>query len=380
MTADPAIKDRLTRATDPLPVDVESQLRHLHDNRRARLVRQRVGVFAVAAMVALLAVAVVWRLLPLGTANLPAGPASPSGTLALMTGSVSQPGRPFNFFDLATLRIGNGGSTAPLEHTNERATFPEWSPDGTKLAYLTGEPPRRVLVVANADGSEPINFAAVLTGDGFAWSPDGMRIAYRARTGPGGENVADTLVVTSLTGDSAKYASLHGAWQAFDWSPDGRTFVFTGDPNVPTSQDLTSPPSQLWIQNLDSSGLRRLVDGMTVATPHWSPDGSKIVFACHDAAEVGDRFDICLINADGSGFVRLTDGKELNAAPVWSPDGQWIAFASDRATSPSSLGVNRNADGRVAMSVFVMRPDGTDVRQVAPADDGRVLAPTGWRA
>jgi len=186
--------------------------------------------------------------------------------------------------------------------------------------------------------------------------------------------VADGLVVSSLTGDSALYVSLGGAWQAFDWSPDGRTFVFTGDPNVPTSQNLPSPPSQLWIQNLDGSGLRRLVDGMTVATPHWSPDGSKIVFACHDPAEVGDRFDICLINADGSGFMRLTDGRNLNAAPVWSPDGGWIAFASDRATSPSGL------EGRIAMSVFVMRPDGSGVRQVAPADDSRVLAPTDWRA
>jgi Tol biopolymer transport system component len=374
VTADPALKDRLTRAADLVPVDVGSHLGHLYGDRRTRVVRQRIGVFAVAAVVALLAAVVVWRLLPLGTANVPAAPSEPSGTLALMTGSVSQPGRPFNLFDLDSLRIGDG-STVPLEHTSDRATFPAWSPDGMKLAYLTGAPPRRVLVVANADGSDPTNLVAVLTGDGFAWSPDGTRIAYRARTTRDGGNVADVLVVTSLAGDvSGTYVALGGAWQAFDWSPDGRTFVFTGDPNVPTSQGLTSPPTQLWIQNLDGSGLRRLVDGMTVATPHWSPDGSRIVFSCHDASEVGDRFDICLINADGSGFVRLTGGRHLNAAPVWSPDGGWIAFASDRATSPGG------PDGRIAMTVFAMRPDGSDVRQVAPADGGRVLAPTDWRA
>ncbi len=374
MTADPALKERLTRAADLVPVDVGAHLGHLYGDRRARVVRQRIGVFAVTAVVALLAAAVVWRLLPLGTANVPAAPSEPSGTLALMAGSVSQPGQPFNFFDLVSFGIGQAGSTVPLEHTSARATFPAWSPDGTKLAFLTGEPPRRVLVVANADGSEPTHLAAILTGDGFAWSPDGTRIAYRARTSIGG-NVTDALAITRLTGTSQEIdGSLIGAWQAFDWSPDGRAFVFTGDPNVPTSQNLTSPPTQLWVQNLDGSGLHRLVDGMTVATPHWSPDGSRIVFACHDASEVGDRFDICLINADGSGFVRLTDGKYLNAAPVWSPDGGWIAFASDRASSPSGL------EGRTAMSVFVMRPDGSDVRQVAPADAGRVLAPTDWRA
>ena len=377
MTADPALKERLTRAADRVPVDVGAQLGHLYGDRRTRVVRQRIGVFAIAAMVALLAVVVVWRLLPLGSASRPAAPTAPSGTLALMTGSVSQPGDPFNFFDLEAFTFGGKGPLVPLEHTNARATFPAWSPDGTKLAYLTGEPPRRVLVVANADGSDPTDLAAVLTGDGFAWSPDSTRIAYRARTSRDGGNVADGLVVTSLTGNqSGTYVSLAGAWQAFDWSPDGRTFVFTGDPNVATSQGLSSPPTQLWVQNLDGSGLRRLVAGMTVATPHWSPDGSRIVFACHAAGETDAWFDICLINADGSGFVRLTDGNALNAAPVWSPDGQWIAFASDRA---SGQGGATTPGARAAMTAFVMRPDGSDVRQALPADPDRVFAPTGWR-
>jgi Tol biopolymer transport system component len=379
MTPDRSIKDRLARAADPLPIDVDERLQLLHGDRRSRIVRQRMGVFAVVAGIALLLVLVVWRLLPLGSVSVPAAPTEPSGTLAVMTGSVSQPGDPFNFFDLDSFRLGDGGALGPLEDTDERASFPAWSPDGGKLAYLTGQPPRRVVVVANADGSHPTELAAVLTGDGFAWSPDGTRIAYRARTSRGADGTAvDVLVVSDLTGDSqGTYVSLDGAWQAFDWSPDGRTFVFTGDPNVPTSQDLTSPPSQLWVQNLDGSGLRRLVDGMAVATPHWSPDGSRIVFACHDANEADDRFDICLIDADGSGFVRLTGGNALNAAPVWSPDGQWIAFASDRATRPT--GEDVTTDARVAMTVFLMRPDGSDVRQLLPADDGRVLAPTGWR-
>ena len=122
MTADPALRDRLTRAADLVPIDVGSHLARLHDDRHARVVRQRSGVFAVAAAVALLAVVVIWRLLPLGTASVPAAPSEPSGTLALMTGSVSQQGHPFNFFDLDVpgvvarrdeARVPHGGATAP---------------------------------------------------------------------------------------------------------------------------------------------------------------------------------------------------------------------------------------------------------------------------
>ena len=168
MTADPALSERFSRAVDPLPIDVDERLQQLHADRRSRVVRQRVGVFALAACVALILGAIVWRLLPLGSARVPAAPSEPSGTLAIMAGSVSQPGDPFDFFDLDAFTIGAGRPPVPIERTDERASFPAWSPDGHRLAYLTGEPPRRVLVVANGDGSDPTDVAAVLTGDGFA--------------------------------------------------------------------------------------------------------------------------------------------------------------------------------------------------------------------
>ena len=66
----------------------------------------------------------------------------------------------------------------------------------------------------------------------------------------------------------------------------------------------------------------------TPGSTHWegSPPPGKIVYVCFDG-----HFDqICLMNADGSGQVQLTDTDSTNFYPSLSPDGQEIAFSSRR--------------------------------------------------
>jgi hypothetical protein len=52
--------------------------------------------------------------------------------------------------------------------------------------------------------------------------------------------------------------------------------------------------------------------------------------------------------------------------PSWSPDGKWIAFSSDRNTPVRRLDAERLAQVH-AVSIYVMRADGTDVRRLTPA-------------
>ena len=116
----------------------------------------------------------------------------------------------------------------------------------------------------------------------------------------------------------------------------------------------------------------------------WSPDGSQLAFSIHGGSpDNGDyHWDIALLNADGSGFTQLTDQPSWDNFPVWSPDGQWIAFSSDRGASDAQRQANGAPDATTfgGAGIYLMRPDGTDVRPVLLSDDGAIAAATDWRA
>jgi TolB protein len=106
---------------------------------------------------------------------------------------------------------------------------------------------------------------------------------------------------------------------------------------------------EIYVMRADGKRLRQLTrngvrpDGTTIADvlPAWSPDGRRIAFTSNR----GGQLDVYLVNADGSGLMRLTRARRaIDVAPAWSPDGTRIAFASDRA------GVNN-------LEIYVMKVD-----------------------
>ena len=67
--------------------------------------------------------------------------------------------------------------------------------------------------------------------------------------------------------------------------------------------------------------------------PTWSPDGTRIAFVCRWATGT----DLCIVNRDGTGLLRLTDDTQRDDSPAWSPDGARIAFARYPAGSTSDV-------------------------------------------
>jgi Tol biopolymer transport system component len=109
---------------------------------------------------------------------------------------------------------------------------------------------------------------------------------------------------------------------------------------------------EIYTVNPDGTALTRLThsDAGDIA-PAWSPDGTRIAFGCGIGPETAGGFrtvgpsDICVMDADGRGLVRLTNDPVSDGEPTWSPDGSRIAF-------------RRVAD------IYAMQPDGTDITRL----------------
>jgi TolB protein len=98
--------------------------------------------------------------------------------------------------------------------------------------------------------------------------------------------------------------------------------------------------------NPDGTGLTRLTyNNYEERAPSWSQDGSRIVFMARVGTHPGvpgSKFEICVMNADGTNFVQLTDNAVFDGTPTFSPDGQKIVFA--RTPAPQQMWM-MNADG-----------------------------------
>jgi TolB protein len=68
--------------------------------------------------------------------------------------------------------------------------------------------------------------------------------------------------------------------------------------------------------NADGSGWTRLTDNPAIdGQANWSPDGTQIVFS----SDRDGNYEIYFMNADGSGQTRLTDNPAGDEIPVWQP-------------------------------------------------------------
>jgi len=374
------LRDRLRAGADPLRVDPDDALAAFHRARPRRDRIRRVATITTALALAALAFAITWIATPLGDGGTtPATPTGqtvpePSGTIAFML--VTDDGESSH---LVTVDVATGdvvGLTSP----DSFAAYPVWSPDGRSIAFGGGTDYDSMrLVVADADGRNQRDLGVDFDGAGLAWSPDGTTLLY---VGPSdGGDCCDAIATIGSDGEGAGRIVNGGGWQGASWAPDGSRIAMVGHPA--TRDNVMGPEDwDIYTVGIDGSDLTQLT--RTEGWEHgvsYSPDGSTILFTRspnYDDADYDQ--DVWVMDADGSNERKLTDWKGFDGFPAWSSDGEWIVFASDRDASAEQQEAFRRGDAFAAISLFIMRADGSDIRRIATADVDQVLIPGSWTA
>ncbi len=287
---------------------------------------------------------------------------------------------------------------------------PSWSPDGTHLVY------ERVLRKAMTEhfiptGSIDSAFELYLSEPFATFSPDGKQMLYSQYTNNGMSTSDTSIEIMNADGSNKRTLFHQEGVSAFDpnWSPDGTTVLFSlgryfRAPGIPPSQIATIKP--------DGTGFTPIVDdGVNNGFPTWSPDGKQIVYkrgkhlvlrnlsdgkltqltngAHYDnfpkwqpggnrilfTSDRDGRFELYTIKPDGTDVKRLTNVPGSSAHSSWSPDGQWIMFSSGRKGFKDEMAHSENVPQPYG-EVFVMRADGTGVRQLT--DNKWEDAVAGW--
>ena len=181
----------------------------------------------------------------------------------------------------------------------------------SRIAYITKTGKRYALQVADADGYNPQT--VVSSNEPIispAWSPDGTKLAYVSF-----EKKKPIVYVQSLTSGSRQVlANYKGNNSAPAWSPDGSklAIVLTYGAN-----------SQIYTVSSSGGDLKQITKSSAIDTePVFSPDGSQIYFS----SDRGGKPQIYKVPASGGSPSRVTFEGGYNVSPRFSPDGKSLAY------------------------------------------------------
>ncbi len=269
------------------------------------------------------------------------------------------------------------GPEAQQKRLFDKATFydmesvssPQISPDGTTVIFSRGfvdirsDQNRSNLWVVGIDGTR---LRQMTDGDWSdsspAWSPDGTRIAFLSdRSG-----TTQLHVMWVDTREQLQLTRLERAPGSITWSPDGRQIAFTNFvPDTSPILPVRLPPAP--------RGAQLAPRETVVDSPSWARDGSGPSPRGHT--------HVFAIDAMVGGTPRqVTSGDYSHSGPAWSADGKTLYVSAIRKPDPE-YAMGDSEIYAIDLATLDIKPltdrSGPDGNP-APSPDGRWIAYTGY--
>lgn len=286
---------------------------------------------------------------------------SPSGD-RLYFGAVAQKSRDLGIWQ-QRLTPGGAPDGAPVELVRTGTTIPMYlsiSRDGKRLAYTAIAASSHLWSIPLPEGApRPLYQDNVFRASFPAFSPDGSRLAFFARLFGG---VGDIWTINADGTGAAQMTASHAPEAMPEWTRDGLSIRYAR---------ITDNAVQLWERRVaDGAEHPSTTPGRQVpGWPRVSPDGTRVAYHSLHFTSLGEA----ALNISVASLPDLSDTRQLThetdggaGFPAWSPDGKWIAYELLRGPHSYLAVMDANGNGQQQLNaepghswVYGFSPDGT---------------------